>query len=215
MALVDCPECNREVSDKAACCPSCGYPIQQSLSDPKEVANAKTLPTTNICNRCGSSFDLSLSSCPECQSDVFEQVHSAASIIKVSAKERSELFGIILVFIPILSSFLAFFWVGQMNLLDSPMSKLGIIGVFTVLISGLVASVECNKYSNDNPISEFVGFILLWILAYPFYLYRRKYYGLRNLSFMGGIATVMYVVVNFIIYNEVTKRLSEVETLIN
>lgn len=29
MALITCPECGKEVSDKAATCPNCGYPIQQ------------------------------------------------------------------------------------------------------------------------------------------------------------------------------------------
>ena len=27
MALMKCPECAREVSDKASACPNCGYPI--------------------------------------------------------------------------------------------------------------------------------------------------------------------------------------------
>lgn len=27
MALIRCPECAREVSDQAAACPGCGYPI--------------------------------------------------------------------------------------------------------------------------------------------------------------------------------------------
>lgn len=27
MALITCPECGREVSDKATSCPNCGYPI--------------------------------------------------------------------------------------------------------------------------------------------------------------------------------------------
>lgn len=27
MALISCPECRREVSDKAPACPHCGYPI--------------------------------------------------------------------------------------------------------------------------------------------------------------------------------------------
>ena len=27
MALINCPECGRQVSDKAAACPDCGYPI--------------------------------------------------------------------------------------------------------------------------------------------------------------------------------------------
>lgn len=30
MALIKCPECGTEVSDKAAACPKCAYPIKQS-----------------------------------------------------------------------------------------------------------------------------------------------------------------------------------------
>ena len=27
MALIKCPECGKEISDKATVCPNCGYPI--------------------------------------------------------------------------------------------------------------------------------------------------------------------------------------------
>jgi len=42
--LITCPECNREVSDKASSCPNCGYPIvsqNATLSDeqPEEVVS--------------------------------------------------------------------------------------------------------------------------------------------------------------------------------
>lgn len=29
MALIECPECKNQVSDKADACPKCGYPIQK------------------------------------------------------------------------------------------------------------------------------------------------------------------------------------------
>lgn len=37
MALIKCPECNKEISDKAAVCPHCGFaiiPVNQELSTP-------------------------------------------------------------------------------------------------------------------------------------------------------------------------------------
>jgi TM2 domain-containing membrane protein YozV len=34
MALISCPECSTKVSDRAASCPSCGYPIAQPASSP-------------------------------------------------------------------------------------------------------------------------------------------------------------------------------------
>lgn len=30
MALIKCPECGKEISDKASSCPSCGYPINNT-----------------------------------------------------------------------------------------------------------------------------------------------------------------------------------------
>jgi uncharacterized membrane protein YvbJ len=33
MALINCPECNKEISDKAPACPSCGSPI--TSAEPK------------------------------------------------------------------------------------------------------------------------------------------------------------------------------------
>jgi len=36
MALKNCPECNKEVSDKAKSCPSCGYPLLESDGNENE-----------------------------------------------------------------------------------------------------------------------------------------------------------------------------------
>ena len=33
MPLIRCPECGKEVSDKAAACPQCAYPIRQSAEE--------------------------------------------------------------------------------------------------------------------------------------------------------------------------------------
>ena len=31
MSLISCPECDKEISDKALACPSCGYPVRESF----------------------------------------------------------------------------------------------------------------------------------------------------------------------------------------
>lgn len=33
MALIKCPECGKEISDKAIRCPSCGYPIEKVFDE--------------------------------------------------------------------------------------------------------------------------------------------------------------------------------------
>ena len=35
MAIIKCPECKKDVSDKAANCPNCGNPIDSSIKCPK------------------------------------------------------------------------------------------------------------------------------------------------------------------------------------
>ena len=42
MALMNCPECKIEVSDKAASCPKCGCPIANPLSLPPSAGKGKS-----------------------------------------------------------------------------------------------------------------------------------------------------------------------------
>jgi len=39
MALINCPECNKEVSDKAVSCPNCGYPMNRNESESSNEKN--------------------------------------------------------------------------------------------------------------------------------------------------------------------------------
>ena len=44
MSLVNCPECNKEISDKAEACIGCGYPIASSDNTTQNKANNSPLP---------------------------------------------------------------------------------------------------------------------------------------------------------------------------
>ena len=39
MALIKCPECGKEVSDKAKICVHCGYPLKDKTKDDKLFGN--------------------------------------------------------------------------------------------------------------------------------------------------------------------------------
>lgn len=43
MALVNCPECNKEISDKASSCPNCGYKIPHLEKEMKTKKNIKII----------------------------------------------------------------------------------------------------------------------------------------------------------------------------
>lgn len=44
MALIECPDCGHDVSDSAACCPNCGFPIQKQKEnfDSDTLSNKKS-----------------------------------------------------------------------------------------------------------------------------------------------------------------------------
>ena len=57
MALMKCPECSREISDKAAACPSCGHPMAVQTSgalisraESQEVVTSKPSVLATIVN---------------------------------------------------------------------------------------------------------------------------------------------------------------------
>lgn len=45
MALIQCPECGKEISDQATTCPSCGCPIKNEAPNTKKAGNKKMLLT--------------------------------------------------------------------------------------------------------------------------------------------------------------------------
>ena len=55
MALIKCPECGKEVSDKAQNCIHCGYPLSQI---PKDDAPLEQKDDTVVCDIFGTDYDV-------------------------------------------------------------------------------------------------------------------------------------------------------------
>ncbi|WP_155890816.1 zinc ribbon domain-containing protein [Desulfuromonas sp. TF] len=70
MALVNCPECNKQVYDKANACPNCGYPIQSTSDNIKPVseppAEELAIPTVSACPSCGKQLSSAAEYCNFC-----------------------------------------------------------------------------------------------------------------------------------------------------
>lgn len=47
MALIKCPECSKDVSDKAPACPNCGAPIAAASVDKKVGVDVTTIQETS------------------------------------------------------------------------------------------------------------------------------------------------------------------------
>lgn len=55
MSLINCPECGKEISDKAASCPNCGAAVKRKF-----------------CQHCGEAIDNDCVVCPKCGKQVGE-----------------------------------------------------------------------------------------------------------------------------------------------
>lgn len=58
MALFNCPECNKQISDKALTCIGCGAPVEKFISCPE--CNNQVSENAEICNGCGSPLKTNL-----------------------------------------------------------------------------------------------------------------------------------------------------------
>ena len=56
MALINCPECGKEISDQAISCPNCGTPIKKG--------------ELKFCQHCGEKIDKECVVCPKCGKQV-------------------------------------------------------------------------------------------------------------------------------------------------
>lgn len=68
MALINCPECGKQISDKAPACPNCGYPMELCSKEPEKEPSQKT--TSNRCPNCGKDVPFYQAKCPECGTKV-------------------------------------------------------------------------------------------------------------------------------------------------
>lgn len=64
MALIHCPNCDKEISDKADACPKCGYSMEKSVMC--------------ICPECGQKLSQDASDCPFCGYPLAEEKNNIA-----------------------------------------------------------------------------------------------------------------------------------------
>ncbi len=65
MALIKCPECGKEISDKAENCPNCGFPVAKHIADSD---NNALLDENSMkpCPKCGFANNLDKTYCDNC-----------------------------------------------------------------------------------------------------------------------------------------------------
>ncbi|MBE5878085.1 MAG: zinc ribbon domain-containing protein [Lachnospiraceae bacterium] len=85
MALIKCPECGREISDKATLCIGCGFPIKEYLEDAR-----MSVPSKEMCPYCGSENIDNNGYCDDCGMLIASHSNIAESQNKNEIEKLSE-----------------------------------------------------------------------------------------------------------------------------
>jgi hypothetical protein len=122
----------------------------------------------------------------------------------VATRTSGEGLGYAILLLPLASTVLIWLWVGQMNLLQRTGSTLQLLGVGTVLATAVMMAVEANSLGmgktgvekgrvGTSPVVWFFCAILMWFLAFPIYLSKRKWYGRKSLAVGGTVVAIVFV----------------------
>ncbi len=135
----------------------------------------------------------------------------AAALLETSASppaaplaHAGEGLGHAILLFPFGATFLIWLWVGNMNLLQDPASSLSVVGIATIVATAVLIAIEAsqlgmgslpveNGKKGSGPAAWFVASLLMWILAFPLYLSKRRWYGKRSLAIGGVLVALVFV----------------------
>jgi hypothetical protein len=123
--------------------------------------------------------------------------------LSIARQASGEGLGYVILLLPLAATALIWFWIGEMNLLQDPSGNLALLGMGTVVLTAILIAVEAgslgmgkspaeNGRMGSSPVSWFFGTLLVWIVVFPIYLGKRKWYGRRSLAIGGVIVALVF-----------------------
>ncbi len=156
------------------------------------------------CPFCGEEVLEAAVKCKHCKSSLPSEENDVIEVVAPPKKdeiekdeiEKEEVRGInlefFLIFIPGLAGLFIKYWLTKMSLSES-LEDIGFMIVYGVaLLTSIVIAVEVFtssiKSAGLKSFGWFFGVLLVWIVAFPLYCYKRKDYGYNNKVGMGAVA---------------------------
>lgn len=162
------------------------------------------------CRFCGEQILAVAIKCKHCGSNLQEGTEAKAA-------GRTDL-GVVLVVLPVIGTLLLWLWVGNMSLLEGVGNSLMLVTLLTILGTASVAAYEASKNSGFaeesaptySSLQWFLIVTMLWIVGYPAYLLKRKYYGLKSYLLPGLVLAVIFSGTAFLLGVAVEEKKAEV-----
>ena len=231
MDLRVCDQCGKNISAHFKDCPFCQRePAAQPAAPMAESDNSGTFwmdkttykqppkPRTKIgknkaCKYCGESILAVAAKCKHCGSNLTNQPNAQPDTPAAD-------YGPLLLGIPVVGVILVEFWISGMTLIQFPGDKMSLILLATILCTAGAAALEASKVGMESdrergtysPTAWLFLIMIMWVLCYPIYLYKRKAYGLKNHLLAGILITLAFITSWSAMSYSIEKNKSEVRT---
>lgn len=161
-----------------------------------------TVESTKRCPFCGEEILAVAVRCKHCQADL----SGGTAIASAPTRAAGEGLGITLLLLPLAGTLLLWFWVGSMSIIHHPENSLKLVVALVVLATTILAAIEASKLGvgsktdldkkgrpRSGPGTWAVFHLVMWIVAYPAYLFWRSKYGVKNLVVGGLLVTLVFL----------------------
>jgi hypothetical protein len=171
------------------------------------------MDANKACPFCGEQVLAVAIKCKHCGSNL----NGAPS--KDSVTVGSADLGWALLGIPIAGSMLLWFWVAQLSLIQGPGSATDLIIVAVVLGTAAVAAIEAGKLGmkadraagSYSPVQWAALIVLLWVIGFPAYLFKRRHYSKANLLVPGIVVSSAFVISAVLLLAAINAKVAEIQ----
>ena len=153
------------------------------------------------CKHCGSELKVGPGRPSGHPYDGRPTADSTASPVGPVGSNSGVDYSLFLLALPVLGTMLFVFWIPNMRLIDGPGSKIQLIAATVVMGTAVIAAIEAGALGmvrdknrgTYSPITWFFALILVWFIAYPWYMSSREKFVEGKRFALALICTLLFV----------------------
>lgn len=157
------------------------------------------MEATKRCPFCAEEILSAAIKCKHCGSSI-RQSEFAGPTSASATTPKGDL-GWAILALPVIGMLALWFWVGSMSLLQGPMAALQLVIVTVVGGTAVLCAIEASKLGmrsdrqagTYSPTAWAAIVLLLWVVGYPAYLFKRRKYGLPNRLVFGILIAILFI----------------------